>query len=172
MFVFETLTTCRLSNCSVVLTVTALSTCLMKSLWKNTTLAWLVTFNILLRDICGHQAFVWKVYFIWFQREDATSQSSSSGVGQDRNSVANKMDVAKSFDNGSSINPQISSIYPQNGSFGSREHLIQESMKQKYVDSPQANGAFKRSLGEQTPVDNGGPSQFSTPSSRSLSPNR
>jgi len=112
------------------------------------------------------------VYFIWFQREDATSQSSSSGVGQDRNSVANKMDGAKSFDNGSSINPQISSIYPQNGSFGSREHLIQESMKQKYVDSPQANGAFKRSLGEQTPVDNGGPSQFSTPSSRSLSPNR
>ncbi|XP_039846778.1 uncharacterized protein LOC120706252 isoform X2 [Panicum virgatum] len=105
-------------------------------------------------------------------REDATSQSSSSGVGQDRNSVANKMDGAKSFDNGSSINPQISSIYPQNGSFGSREHLIQESMKQKYVDSPQANGAFKRSLGEQTPVDNGGPSQFSTPSSRSLSPNR
>ncbi|RLM93230.1 uncharacterized protein C2845_PM08G07470 [Panicum miliaceum] len=105
-------------------------------------------------------------------REDATSQSSSSGVGQERNSVANKMDGSKSFDNGSSINPQITSIYPQNGSFGRREHLIQESMKQKYVDSPQANGAFKRSLGEQTPVDNGGPSQFSTPSSRSLSPNR
>jgi len=167
------LTTFRLSNCSVVRTVTALSTSLMKSLWKNKTLASHVTATIiLLRDICGHQAFVWKVYFIWFQREDATSQSSSSGVGQDRNSVANKMDVAKSFDNGSSINPQISSIYPQNGSFGSREHLIQESMKQKYVDSPQANGAFKRSLGEQTPVDNGGPSQFSTPSSRSLSPNR
>jgi len=109
---------------------------------------------------------------IWFQREDATSQSSSSGVGQERNSVANKMDGTKSFENGSSINPQITSIYPQNGSFGSREHLIQETMKQKYVDSPQANGAFKRSLGEQTPVDNGGPSQFSTPSSRSLSPNR
>ncbi|PUZ57662.1 hypothetical protein GQ55_5G447600 [Panicum hallii var. hallii] len=106
------------------------------------------------------------------QREDAAPQSSSSGVGQEGNSVANKMDGSKSFDNGSSINPQITSIYPQNGSFGSREHLIQESMKQKYVDSPQANGAFKRSLGEQTPVDNGGPSQFSTPSSRSLSPNR
>ncbi|PUZ57659.1 hypothetical protein GQ55_5G447600 [Panicum hallii var. hallii] len=105
-------------------------------------------------------------------REDAAPQSSSSGVGQEGNSVANKMDGSKSFDNGSSINPQITSIYPQNGSFGSREHLIQESMKQKYVDSPQANGAFKRSLGEQTPVDNGGPSQFSTPSSRSLSPNR
>ncbi|RLN21923.1 uncharacterized protein C2845_PM07G04180 [Panicum miliaceum] len=105
-------------------------------------------------------------------REDVTSQSSSSGVGQERNSVANKMDGSKSFDNASSINPQITSIYPQNGSFESREHLIQESMKQKYVDSPQANGAPKRSLGEQTPADNGGPSQFSTPSSRSLSPNR
>ncbi|KAK8452183.1 hypothetical protein SEVIR_5G071300v4 [Setaria viridis] len=105
-------------------------------------------------------------------REDATSQSSSSGVGQERNSVANKMDGPKSFDNGFSINPQTTSIYPQNGSFGSGEHLTQESMKQKYLDSPQVNGGFKRSLGEQTAVDNGGPSQFSTPSSRSLSPNR
>ncbi|CAL4957652.1 unnamed protein product [Urochloa decumbens] len=105
-------------------------------------------------------------------KEDATSQSSSSGVGQERDSIANKMDGSKSLDNGSSTNPQTISFYPQNGNFGSGEHLTQESMKQKYLDSPQVNGTFKRSLGEQTSVDNGGPSQFSTPSSRSLSPNR
>jgi hypothetical protein len=117
----------------------------------------------------GFNLVIWKVLtFIWFQREDATS---SSGVGQEHNSVANKMDGSKSFDNGFSINSQTTSVYPQNGSFGSGDHLTQESMKQKYIDSPQVNG-FKRSLGEQTAVDNGGPSQFSTPSSRSLSPNR
>ncbi|KAF8723972.1 hypothetical protein HU200_020975 [Digitaria exilis] len=101
-------------------------------------------------------------------REDATSQGSSSGVGLERNSVANKPDGSRSFDNGSSINLQ----YPQNGSFGNGEHLTQESMKQKYIDSPQTNGAFKNLLGEQTAVDNSGPSQFSSPSSRSISPNR
>ncbi|CAO2204962.1 unnamed protein product [Urochloa humidicola] len=105
-------------------------------------------------------------------KEDATSQSSSSGVGQEGDFVANKMDGSKSLDNGSSTNLQTTSFYPQNGNFGSGVHLSQESMKQKYLDSPQVNGAFKRSLGEQTAVDNGGPSQFSTPSSRSLSPNR
>lgn len=100
-------------------------------------------------------------------REDATSQSSFSGLGQERNSVSNKMDGSSS-----SVNPQSTLIHPQNGCCESREHLIDESSKQKYLDSPQANGAFKRSLGEQTAVDSGGPSQFSTPSSRSLSPNR
>ncbi|XP_066314051.1 uncharacterized protein [Miscanthus floridulus] len=99
--------------------------------------------------------------------EGATSQSSFSGLGQERNSVSNKMDGFSS-----SLNPQSTLIHRQNGSFESREPLTQESLKQKYLDSPQANGAFKRSLGEQTAVDSGGPSQFSTPSSRSLSPNR
>ncbi|OEL25808.1 hypothetical protein BAE44_0013172 [Dichanthelium oligosanthes] len=105
-------------------------------------------------------------------REGATSQSSFSGVGQECNSVAHNMNGSKSFDNGTSINPQSTSIHHQNGSFESGEHLIQESMKQKYLDSSQANGAFKRSSREQNAVDNGGLSQFSTPSSRSLSPNR
>ncbi|XP_066305953.1 uncharacterized protein [Miscanthus floridulus] len=99
--------------------------------------------------------------------EDATSQSSFIGLGQEHNSVSNKMDGSSS-----SVNPQSTLILRQNGSFESREPLTQESLKQKYLDSPQANGAFKRSLGEQTAVDSGGPSQFSTPSSRSLSPNR
>lgn len=102
----------------------------------------------------------------FFQSEDATSQSSIGGLGQERNS-SNKMDGPSS-----SVNPQSTLIHHQNGSFESREPLTQESLKQKYLDSPQANGALKRSLGDQTAVDSGGPSQFSTPSSRSLSPNR
>ncbi|XP_047057688.1 uncharacterized protein LOC124664148 [Lolium rigidum] len=55
----------------------------------------------------------------------------------------------------SSTNPQGTSILHQNG-----------------PDGGQANGAFRRSSGEPAAVDNGGPSQFSTPSSRSLSPTR
>ncbi|XP_062191403.1 uncharacterized protein LOC133895251 isoform X2 [Phragmites australis] len=105
-------------------------------------------------------------------REDATPQSSFGGVGQERNSFANKMDGSKSFDNSSSTNPQSTSILHQNGSFASGEPLMKESMKQKYLDSAQANGAFTRSSREHTAMENGGPSQFSTPSSRSLSPTR
>jgi hypothetical protein len=61
-----------------------------------------------------------------FQREDATSQSSFSGQGQKRNSINNKMDGSSS-----SVTPQSTLIHPQNGCFEGREHLIQESLKQK-----------------------------------------
>ncbi|KAK3163670.1 hypothetical protein QOZ80_1AG0006650 [Eleusine coracana subsp. coracana] len=98
-------------------------------------------------------------------REGATSQSSFTGGSQESNSVSNKMDGSKSLDNGSSI-------HHHNGGFVSGDPLIQENMKQKYLDSIQADGAFKRSSREHTAVENGGPSQFSTPSSRSLSPTR
>jgi hypothetical protein len=110
--------------------------------------------------------------FIWSQREGATSQSSFTGVGQDSNSVPNKMDCSKSLDNGSSTNLQSTSMHHHNGGFVSGEPLIQENIKQKYLDSAQADGAFKRSSREHTALENGGPSQFSTPSSRSLSPTR
>jgi hypothetical protein len=93
-------------------------------------------------------------------------------VGQDSNSVPNKMDCSKSLDNGSSTNLQSTSMHHHNGGFASGEPLIQENIKQKYLDSAQADGAFKRSSREHTALENGGPSQFSTPSSRSLSPTR
>ncbi|KAL6626571.1 hypothetical protein ACP70R_030297 [Stipagrostis hirtigluma subsp. patula] len=106
--------------------------------------------------------------------EDATSQSQSSfgGVGQEHNSVPNRMDGSNSFGNGSSANPQIASTHHQNGAFASGEPLMQENMKQKYLHSAQDNGAFKTSSREHASLANGGPSQFSTPSSRSLSPTR
>lgn len=109
---------------------------------------------------------------ILLQREGATSQSSFPGVGQDNNSVFNKMDDSKSLDNGSSTNLQSTSTHHHNGGFISGDPLIQEKMKQKYHDGVQVDGAFKRLSREHTAVENGGPSQFSTPSSRSLSPTR
>ncbi|KAL6847736.1 hypothetical protein ACP4OV_021864 [Aristida adscensionis] len=107
-------------------------------------------------------------------REDSTSQSQSSfhRVGQEHNSDSNRMDGSNSLDNGSSSNPQITSIHRQNGGFDSGEPLIQENMKQKYLHSAQANGASKPSSREHISLENGVPSQFSTPSSRSLSPTR
>jgi hypothetical protein len=79
----------------------------------------------------------------------------------------------KSLRSNFSINPKTTSVYPENGSFGSGEHLTHESMKQKYLDSPQVNRGFKTSFGEQTAlwIIVVRPSQFSTPS-WSLSSNR
>ncbi|TVU22275.1 hypothetical protein EJB05_31959 [Eragrostis curvula] len=105
-------------------------------------------------------------------REGATSQSAFAGAGQDSNYVSNKMDGSKLLDNGSLTNNQSTSTHHQNGGFVSGEPVVQENMKQKYLDSAQTNGAFKRSSREHIAFENGGPSQFSTPSSRSLSPTR
>ncbi|XP_010230339.1 uncharacterized protein LOC100836432 isoform X2 [Brachypodium distachyon] len=106
-------------------------------------------------------------------REEATPQGSFRGVSQEpRAPVTNKMDDSKFFDS-TSANPRSTSIPHQNGILESGgEPLRHERMKHKYLDSGQAYGAFKRSSGEPAAVENGGPSQFSTPSSRSLSPTR
>ncbi|XP_047054957.1 uncharacterized protein LOC124661144 [Lolium rigidum] len=91
--------------------------------------------------------------------EDATSQGSFGGVSQEPHA--------------SSTNAQGTSILHQNGISGSGgEPQMHERINQNYPDSGQANGAFRRSSGEPAAADSGGPSQFSTPSSRSLSPTR
>nr|XP_051222381.1 uncharacterized protein LOC127340673 isoform X11 [Lolium perenne] len=91
--------------------------------------------------------------------EDATSQGSFGGVSQEPHA--------------SSTNAQGTSILHQNGISGSGgEPQTHDRINQNYPDSGHANGAFRRSSGEPAAVDNGGPSQFSTPSSRSLSPTR
>jgi hypothetical protein len=107
-------------------------------------------------------------------REDAASQGSFSGASQDpRASVVSKMDGSKFIDSASSMNPQSTSVLHQNGNFGSGgEPQAHELRKHHYADNGQANGAFRRSSGEPAAVDNGGTSQFSTPSSRSVSPAR
>uniref|UniRef100_A0ACD5VF53 Uncharacterized protein n=1 Tax=Avena sativa TaxID=4498 RepID=A0ACD5VF53_AVESA len=107
-------------------------------------------------------------------REDAVSQGSFGGASQEpRASVVNKMDGSKFIDSPSSINPQSTSVLHQNGNFGSGgEPQAHELRKHHYADNGQPNGAFRRSSGEPAAVDNGGTSQFSTPSSRSVSPAR
>ncbi|KAF0898952.1 hypothetical protein E2562_012650 [Oryza meyeriana var. granulata] len=107
-------------------------------------------------------------------QEDAASQASSGGAGQERRSfVATKMEDSRSPAAAtSSQNSRTTSILQQNGAMESGEPSMQQTMRQKYLDSAQSNGASKRSSGEQPALDSAGISQFSTPSSRSVSPTR
>lgn len=110
--------------------------------------------------------------FIWFQNEDATSQGSFGGASQENRPsvVANKMDGPKSYDGAAPANPRGASVPHQNGVLESGgDPPTHERMKHRYLESGQANGAFTR---EPAGMENGGPSHFSTPSSRSLSPTR
>ncbi|XP_044974285.1 uncharacterized protein LOC123442340 isoform X2 [Hordeum vulgare subsp. vulgare] len=88
--------------------------------------------------------------------EDAASQASFGGASQEPRDpgVANKMDGPKPYDGAATANPRGASLLHQNG---------------PPLESGQANGAFTR---EPAGMENGGPSHFSTPSSRSLSPTR
>ncbi|XP_052168881.1 uncharacterized protein LOC127785459 isoform X2 [Oryza glaberrima] len=104
-------------------------------------------------------------------REDAASQASSSGVAQDRRSfVATKMDASRSLASAaSSDNSRTPSALHHNGAFESGEPSMQQTIRQNNALS---NGASKRSSGEQPALDSTAVSQFSTPSSHSLSPTR
>uniref|UniRef100_A0A0E0FF36 prolyl oligopeptidase n=2 Tax=Oryza nivara TaxID=4536 RepID=A0A0E0FF36_ORYNI len=104
-------------------------------------------------------------------REDAASQASSSGVAQDRRSfVATKMDASRSpASAASSDNSRTPSALHHNGAFESGEPSMQQTIRQNNALS---NGASKRSSGEQPALDSAAVSQFSTPSSHSLSPTR
>ncbi|VAH70576.1 unnamed protein product [Triticum turgidum subsp. durum] len=109
--------------------------------------------------------------------EDAASQATfggGGGAGQEPSAasvVSNKMDGTKPYDAAAPANPRGASALRQNGvSEGGGDHLMHEqSRHNKYLHSGQANGAFRR---EPAGMDNGGPSHFSTPSSRSISPTR
>uniref|UniRef100_A0A0E0BVV1 prolyl oligopeptidase n=1 Tax=Oryza meridionalis TaxID=40149 RepID=A0A0E0BVV1_9ORYZ len=104
-------------------------------------------------------------------REGAASQASSSGVAQDRRSfVATKMDASRSpASAASSDNSRTPSALHHNGAFESGEPSMQQTIRQNNALS---NGASKRSSGEQPALDSAAVSQFSTPSSHSLSPTR
>ncbi|KAG8053673.1 hypothetical protein GUJ93_ZPchr0001g29450 [Zizania palustris] len=96
-------------------------------------------------------------------QEDAASPASFAGLGQERSSLvaSQMMDDSKLPGASSSPNPRTTSPLQQNGVLESGEPPMQ------------LNGVSKRSSGlEQPTVDNGGMSQFSTPSSRSISPTR
>ncbi|XP_015699329.1 uncharacterized protein LOC102716464 isoform X2 [Oryza brachyantha] len=104
-------------------------------------------------------------------REDAASQSSSAGVAQDRREfIPTKVDASRSPT--SSENSRTTSMLHQNGALETGESSMQQSIRQKYPDGAQSNGASKRSSGEQPAFDTAAISHFSTPSSRSISPTR
>ncbi|XBI60901.1 hypothetical protein VPH35_041773 [Triticum aestivum] len=107
--------------------------------------------------------------------EDAASQATfGAGASQEPRAsvVAGKMDGPnKPYDGAAPANPRGASALRQNGvSESGGDPLMHQQMRHnKYLDSGQANGAFRR---EPAGMDNGGPSHFSTPSSRSVSPAR
>ncbi|KAL5226260.1 hypothetical protein ABZP36_014525 [Zizania latifolia] len=108
-------------------------------------------------------------------QEGAASPTSFAGLGQERSSflASQMMEDSKLPGATSSANPRTTSVLQQNGVLESGEPPMQQATRHKYHDSAQPNGASKRSSGlEQPTVDNGGMSQFSTPSFRSVSPTR
>ncbi|PKA56732.1 hypothetical protein AXF42_Ash012862 [Apostasia shenzhenica] len=87
--------------------------------------------------------------------------------------VGNDTDKVKRVDHGSSINSHGTLIIPTNGTHESDGASLQPiTQNQSYTDSIKVNGNLKVSAGLQSGVDSAGHSQFSTPSSRSISPSR
>ncbi|URE34382.1 hypothetical protein MUK42_06219 [Musa troglodytarum] len=90
--------------------------------------------------------------------------NSSAGTQVDRN---------RWVDNRSSLNPQGMVVIHQNGVARREESSVKTStINQHYFESNKVNGDFKKFPGTQSGGDSAGPSQYSTPSSRSLSPSR
>ncbi|XP_064935386.1 uncharacterized protein LOC135587674 isoform X1 [Musa acuminata AAA Group] len=90
--------------------------------------------------------------------------NSSAGTQVDRN---------RWVDNRSSLNPQGMLVIHQNGVARREESSVKTStINQHYFEGNKVNGDLKKFPGTQSGGDSAGPSQYSTPSSRSLSPNR
>ncbi|KAL5202798.1 hypothetical protein ABZP36_013750 [Zizania latifolia] len=109
-------------------------------------------------------------------RSEATKPTSFAGLGQDRT-----VETFSSSPHGSStwfattsssLNPKSALAGQQNGFFEHGEQMLQDAMKQKYLDGNQSTGMSRKLSGEQSAADSGVPSHLSTPSSRSLSPTR
>lgn len=87
--------------------------------------------------------------------------------------VGNEADRNRWMDNGSSGNAQRTLVIHQNGMpQGDDPSLRSSTGNQQFSDSSKVNGNVKIISGPQTGVDTAGLSQFSSPSSRSLSPSR
>lgn len=88
-------------------------------------------------------------------------------------SVGNEADKVKLMDNGSSLNSDDTSVVPSDVIRGSDGPSLQtNSINHQYSEAIKVNGNLKISVGLQSGLDSAGHSQFSTPSSRSLSPSR
>lgn len=114
------------------------------------------------------------------QRSEATNQTSSGGLDQDRavepyrNSVGNNTSEDPRLLSNSSSLPSSQATLPshQNGASERGEQTLHDAMRHKYLDGDQSSGMSRKPSGEQIAAEAGVRSQFSTPSSRSLSPTR
>ncbi|KAG0502604.1 hypothetical protein HPP92_002676 [Vanilla planifolia] len=88
-------------------------------------------------------------------------------------SAQNVADKVKLMDHGSSMNSDGTLIVPRTGSpENGRPSLQPNARNHQYSDGIKVNGSLKVSAGLQNGPDSAGHSQFSTPSSRSISPSR
>ncbi|WOK93497.1 hypothetical protein Cni_G02195 [Canna indica] len=78
-----------------------------------------------------------------------------------------------SYNPHSSYNPQGMLVIHQNGVAGREGPFLETgTTNQHFYENNKANGDLKKNPGIQSGLDSAGPSQYSTPSSRSLSPSR
>lgn len=118
-----------------------------------------------------------------FQRLEVTSSRPSEIPTNDdveaykthhsNSSAGTQVDRNRWVDNRSSLNPQGMLVIHQNGVARREESAVKTStINQHYFEGNKVNGDLKKFPGTQSGGDSAGPSQYSTPSSRSLSPNR
>lgn len=87
-------------------------------------------------------------------------------------SAGNEADKVKLMDHGSSTNPD-GLIISRDGILGSDGPFLESNLRNhQYSEGIKVNGNIKVSAGLQSGPDSAGHSQFSTPSSRSISPSR
>ncbi|KAF0924218.1 hypothetical protein E2562_008515 [Oryza meyeriana var. granulata] len=109
-------------------------------------------------------------------RSEATKTTSFAGLGQDRTveTISNSPHGTSTWfgTTPSSLTSRSALADHHNGLFEHREQMLQDAMKQKYLEADQSNGISRKLSGEQSAAESGVPSHLSTPSSRSLSPTR
>lgn len=125
------------------------------------------------------------VIFICWQRSETASLRPSSDALRDDHSVdpykhhhsnspeGNEVDRTGWVDISSSLNPQPTLVIHQNGNPESEEPPLEKStVNPRYSESSKVNGTLNNLPGSQSGAETAGLSQFSMPSSTSLSPSR
>lgn len=119
-----------------------------------------------------------------YKLESVTRRDSADDLGDEpflgsyeahatKFSVGNEADNVKLMDHGSSINSNGTSVVPSDGVRRSDGPSLQTNLlNHQYSDYIKANGNLKISAGLQSGPESAGHSQFSSPSSRSISPSR
>jgi hypothetical protein len=103
--------------------------------------------------------------FIWYQRSEATNQTSFTGLDQDRAVEAYRNSYSTDAVGNKAEDPKLFKG-------GAGDQLPQDAMNQEYLGANHSNEMPRKLPGDHATAETGVRSQFSTPSSRSLSPTR